>query len=86
MVAFPVLADQFRQHEQDIQARDDICTEIEVYIRKLYPTAKLELFGSTRNGFGLNDSDMDMCLTFEDNPTGEVTLTFSIQTVKIVKM
>jgi terminal uridylyltransferase len=29
------------------------------------------LFGSTKNGFGARKCDLDICLTFEDNETGE---------------
>lgn len=71
---FTIFADDFRQYSQDMRIRDLICDEIQAYIRRFYPTAKLQLFGSTKNGFGLRDSDMDICLTFEDNPTGEVIL------------
>lgn len=70
-----LLTEDWRQNDQDIETREQICKDMESYIRELYPNAKLELFGSTKNGFGLKDSDIDTCLTFEDNATGEVRST-----------
>jgi len=32
----------------------------------------MQLFGSSRNGFGFKGSDLDICLTFDDNANGEV--------------
>lgn len=45
--------------------------ELETYIRELYTGAKLSLFGSSCNGFGLKDSDMDICLAFESSKDGK---------------
>jgi terminal uridylyltransferase len=49
-----------------------IASDIEECILQYYPTAKLELFGSTCNGFGLRKSDIDICLTFTGSETGKV--------------
>jgi DNA polymerase sigma len=46
--------------------------EIQEYILQYYPSVKLELFGSSYNGFGLLKSDIDICLTFTDSETGKV--------------
>ncbi|XP_054281331.1 terminal uridylyltransferase 7-like [Macrosteles quadrilineatus] len=63
--------ERLKQSDEDLQKREKICQELQEFIGAEYPTAKLELFGSTKNGFGLKGSDMDICLSFEDNKTGE---------------
>jgi len=63
--------EKWKQNSEDIRKRDEICQELEGVIRDVHPTAKLMLFGSTKNGFGLRGSDMDICLVFTDNETGE---------------
>ena len=40
---------------------------IENFIRhQAFPSARLTLFGSSCNGFGFRNSDLDICMTFED--------------------
>lgn len=34
--------------------------------------AQLCLFGSSKNGFGFRDSDLDICMTLEGHKTAEV--------------
>lgn len=41
------------------------------FIAPKFPNFKLELFGSSRNGFGAKTCDLDICLTFSDDPTGQ---------------
>ena len=52
--------------------------DIESFIRSLYPDANLTLFGSSCNGFGLADSDVDICLEFESNPDGKVSWNWNL--------
>ncbi|XP_067133897.1 terminal uridylyltransferase 4-like [Centruroides vittatus] len=40
---------------------------LQKHIQCRFLDAKLELFGSSCNGFGFIDSDLDICLTFENN-------------------
>lgn len=40
-----------------------------------FSAARLELFGSSNNGFGFRHSDLDLCMTFSDLPVPEVNLT-----------
>lgn len=56
---------------EEVEKRERIVLDIQEYILQYYPTAKLELFGSTCNGFGLLKSDIDICLTFTDSETGK---------------
>ena len=55
--------------EQEIQRRQRLCTSLETYIRQSYPTARLEIFGSSANGFGTPQSDLDISMTFSDVST-----------------
>ena len=52
--------------------RQGIRKELEQHIRAEYKDAILTLFGSSCNGFGFSDSDLDLCLTFEGNQDGKV--------------
>lgn len=55
-----------------MEKRKRIVSEIQGCVLQYYPTVKLELFGSSYNGFGLLKSDIDICLTFTDSETGKV--------------
>lgn len=50
------------------------------FIQPKFPEAHLELFGSSRNGFGAKNCDLDICLTFTNDPTGK-----SIDQAKTIK-
>ena len=41
------------------------------YIRKFWSSAELTVFGSSGNGFAFRHSDLDISLTFKDQPTAE---------------
>lgn len=51
--------------------REKLLRELESFIRKKYKDAKLTLYGSSCNGFGLIRSDLDICLTFEHSKDGK---------------
>jgi predicted nucleotidyltransferase len=55
-----------------VEKRKTIVSQIQDYVLQYYRTVKLELFGSSYNGFGLLKSDIDICLTFTDSETGKV--------------
>uniref|UniRef100_UPI00398E38BB terminal uridylyltransferase 7-like n=1 Tax=Pristiophorus japonicus TaxID=55135 RepID=UPI00398E38BB len=56
----------------EIQAREHILMKLEAFIRnELDAKAKLCLFGSSKNGFGFRQSDLDICMTFEDRESAE---------------
>lgn len=50
-----------------LEVREDLLH----WLRQFYSDPELHLFGSSLNGFGGKSSDIDMCLTFQSNPTGE---------------
>ncbi|KAJ8274510.1 hypothetical protein COCON_G00091350 [Conger conger] len=54
------------------QKREQILVSLERFIRKEYnEKARLCLFGSSKNGFGFRDSDLDICMTLEGHDTAE---------------
>ncbi|KAM9444675.1 terminal uridylyltransferase 4 isoform 2-T2 [Clarias gariepinus] len=54
------------------QRRELILGSLERFIRKEYnDKAQLCLFGSSKNGFGFRDSDLDICMTLEGHDTAE---------------
>ncbi|CAG5862954.1 unnamed protein product [Menidia menidia] len=54
------------------QKREQILAGLEWFIRKEYnDKAQLCLFGSSKNGFGFRDSDLDICMTLEGHETAE---------------
>ncbi|XP_056459733.1 terminal uridylyltransferase 4 isoform X1 [Gadus chalcogrammus] len=56
----------------DQQKREQILVGLERFIRKEYnDKALLCLFGSSKNGFGFRDSDLDICMTLEGHDTAE---------------
>ncbi|XP_068175709.1 terminal uridylyltransferase 4 isoform X2 [Antennarius striatus] len=54
------------------QKREQILAGLERFIRKEYNAkAQLCLFGSSKNGFGFRDSDLDICMTLEGHENAE---------------
>uniref|UniRef100_A0A8D3D3U4 CCHC-type domain-containing protein n=1 Tax=Scophthalmus maximus TaxID=52904 RepID=A0A8D3D3U4_SCOMX len=54
------------------QKREQILLGLERFIRKEYnDKAQLCLFGSSKNGFGFCDSDLDICMTLKGHETAE---------------
>ncbi|XP_077200736.1 terminal uridylyltransferase 7 isoform X2 [Paroedura picta] len=53
------------------QAREHIRQNLETFIRQEFPGTKLSLFGSSKNGFGFKQSDLDICMTIDGLETAE---------------
>ncbi|CAH2310847.1 terminal uridylyltransferase 4 isoform X2 [Pelobates cultripes] len=54
------------------QNREQILAYLERFIRKEFNgNARLCLFGSSKNGFGFRDSDLDICMTLEGHENAE---------------
>ncbi|XP_019598413.2 terminal uridylyltransferase 4 isoform X7 [Rhinolophus sinicus] len=52
--------------------REQILISLEKFIQKEYDEkARLCLFGSSKNGFGFRDSDLDICMTLEGHENAE---------------
>ncbi|NWW81556.1 TUT7 uridylyltransferase, partial [Climacteris rufus] len=53
------------------QAREYIRQNLEMFIKLDFPGTKLDLFGSSKNGFGFKQSDLDICMTIDGLETAE---------------
>ncbi|XP_063769835.1 terminal uridylyltransferase 7 isoform X2 [Pseudophryne corroboree] len=53
------------------KARELIRQDLEDFIRREFQGARLSLFGSSKNGFGFKQSDLDICMTFDGLETAE---------------
>ncbi|XP_056179742.1 terminal uridylyltransferase 7 isoform X1 [Falco biarmicus] len=53
------------------EAREFIRQNLENFIRQYFPGTKLNLFGSSKNGFGFKQSDLDICMTIDRLETAE---------------
>ncbi|KAG8455308.1 hypothetical protein GDO86_001487 [Hymenochirus boettgeri] len=53
------------------KAREYIRHDLEDFIKREFPGARLNLFGSSKNGFGFKQSDLDICMTIEGKETAE---------------
>ncbi|XP_033109496.1 poly(A) RNA polymerase GLD2-A-like [Anneissia japonica] len=56
-----------KQTKADLRKKVALRNELVQVIKKLYPYGGLFLVGSSMNGFGSTDSDVDMCLIISDN-------------------
>ncbi|XP_077004774.1 terminal uridylyltransferase 7 isoform X2 [Tamandua tetradactyla] len=53
------------------QAREHIRQHLENFLKQEFPGTKLSLFGSSKNGFGFKQSDLDICMTINGFETAE---------------
>ncbi|KAM5299551.1 terminal uridylyltransferase 7 isoform 2-T2 [Ctenodactylus gundi] len=53
------------------QSRENIRQNLENFIKQDFPGTKLSLFGSSKNGFGFKQSDLDVCMTINGHETAE---------------
>ncbi|XP_069817868.1 terminal uridylyltransferase 7 [Dendropsophus ebraccatus] len=63
--------EDFRPTSLEDKAREHIRQDLEDFIRREFKGARLSLFGSSKNGFGFKQSDLDICMTFEGLETAE---------------
>ncbi|KAM4053082.1 terminal uridylyltransferase 7 isoform 1-T1 [Anomaloglossus baeobatrachus] len=63
--------DDFCPTSLEDKAREHIRHDLEDFIRREFKGAKLNLFGSSKNGFGFKQSDLDICMTFEGLESAE---------------
>ena len=57
------IPDECAPLHQETQIRTNILVELQSFVREVYPDSRLQLFGSSVNGFGFRNSDMDICMT-----------------------
>ncbi|XP_029960124.1 terminal uridylyltransferase 7 [Salarias fasciatus] len=55
----------FAPGELEVGVREHILQDLETFVRRQFPGARLKLFGSSKNGFGFRQSDLDICMVLE---------------------
>ncbi|XP_047185189.1 terminal uridylyltransferase 7 [Scophthalmus maximus] len=55
----------FAPDELEVGVREHILQDLENFVRRQFAGARLQLFGSSKNGFGFRQSDLDICMVFE---------------------
>jgi DNA polymerase sigma len=63
---FKITKDRCKPTTNDIDKRTKILTSLEKQFQKDYPECNLHAFGSFYNGFGFQQSDLDVCIVFKD--------------------
>ncbi|KAM4706980.1 terminal uridylyltransferase 7 [Discoglossus pictus] len=53
------------------KAREHIRQNLEDFVKHEFEGARLSLFGSSKNGFGFKQSDLDICMTFDGIESAE---------------
>nr|CAB3267384.1 terminal uridylyltransferase 4 [Phallusia mammillata] len=57
---------------EELNQRQHICSNLTRYLQYNYNShSTMQLFGSSKNGFGFKGSDLDICLTLDNNDNGE---------------
>ncbi|XP_053395690.1 terminal uridylyltransferase 7-like [Mercenaria mercenaria] len=71
----------FKLSNEEINDREFVRRNLEVHIQGLYPDAQLRLFGSSMNGFGFHQSDLDICVTFKDKDPEDINFVEHIEAI-----
>ena len=72
------------QHSET-RLRTAVLQELQAFVRELYPESSLQLFGSSVNGFGFGNSDMDICMTLGGEVDDEGGLSDPNEVKKIIE-
>ncbi|XP_038133260.1 terminal uridylyltransferase 4 isoform X2 [Cyprinodon tularosa] len=59
----------FVPDDQETGVRELILQDLQSFVRRQFPGARLQLFGSSKNGFGFRQSDLDICMVLEGKET-----------------
>uniref|UniRef100_A0AAQ5Y365 CCHC-type domain-containing protein n=1 Tax=Amphiprion ocellaris TaxID=80972 RepID=A0AAQ5Y365_AMPOC len=59
----------FAPDELEVGVREHILQDLEAFVRRQFAGARLQLFGSSKNGFGFRQSDLDICMVLEGQET-----------------
>lgn len=60
------LVDSLLPTTAEVERRNEFFSRLEDMVSRKWPTAKLHLYGSCANSFGVRNSDIDVCLALED--------------------
>ncbi|XP_067377388.1 terminal uridylyltransferase 7 isoform X2 [Channa argus] len=59
----------FAPDELEVRVREHILKDLETFVRRQFAGAQLQLFGSSKNGFGFRQSDLDICMVLDGQQT-----------------
>ncbi|XP_053276091.1 terminal uridylyltransferase 7 [Pleuronectes platessa] len=59
----------FAPDELEVGVREHILQDVENFVRRQFAGARLQLFGSSKNGYGFRQSDLDICMVLEGQDT-----------------
>ncbi|XP_037633222.1 terminal uridylyltransferase 7 isoform X2 [Sebastes umbrosus] len=59
----------FAPDELEVGVREHILQDLQTFVRRQFAGARLQLFGSSKNGFGFRQSDLDICMVLEGQDT-----------------
>jgi DNA polymerase sigma len=66
-MCFYISIDQCKPRKQDMEIRQEIFEYLKTEFGKCYPSCCVHIYGSSHNGFGLRQSDLDICIELKDN-------------------
>uniref|UniRef100_A0AAY5KK47 CCHC-type domain-containing protein n=1 Tax=Esox lucius TaxID=8010 RepID=A0AAY5KK47_ESOLU len=61
----------FAPDEVEIGVREHILQDLESFVKRQFTGARLRLFGSSKNGFGFKQSDLDICMVLDGQETAD---------------
>ncbi len=61
-----MFVDQCKSSKQDKINREEILKYLQNAFGKCYPSCVVHAYGSSHNGFGLKQSDLDICVVLKD--------------------
>ncbi|XP_035513830.1 terminal uridylyltransferase 7 isoform X1 [Morone saxatilis] len=59
----------FAPDELEVGVREHILQDLETFVKRQFAGARLQLFGSSKNGFGFRQSDLDICMVLDGQDT-----------------
>ncbi|UJR11522.1 hypothetical protein I4U23_015703 [Adineta vaga] len=62
------VTEQCKPTKLDRKNRQNILNYLRIEFEKSYPSCSVHAYGSSHNGFGLRQSDLDICVLLKDNP------------------
>lgn len=60
--------------EEEIAKRRELINSLNSLISREWPHARLHLYGSCANSFGVSNSDIDVCLSIDDRELGKAEI------------
>ncbi|CAF0986945.1 unnamed protein product [Adineta steineri] len=61
------ITERYKPTSNDIENRKQLVRQLQIQYQKVYPGCKLHAYGSFCNGFGLQQSDLDVCIHIKEN-------------------